>query len=408
MGASTFNMAAPHNADDDFDINLGTREEDWPDPDVDSSTEEGAEAVRRSEAAMDAAIERMTQKRRRQCRTQQPADGETNGLAALYIKARDRQDQLTDEERHLLLGRGDFTGRVLGAFDSLTTAEVYEFLALPTPDVVRTNVQRVTGGVLSTVAELSAKVKDAVERGRFEELVSIEEVRLIMNKYHVGLGPLAVQKALYARLGVPGNTEAFELVARRLGFRDPATNAALRARHEANPPPPLPPPPPRPAPDPEFLLHLARLKTDRDSGGTYMWPQIVQPRNPRNLFYEDTDFGGYDLEIQWNRLAEQEREVYRARSAEIRRESWAKFETFLAGRARGVPTPEVQLQPSFPPDCITAFELFRDSLGSGLGFWDVLQRWEGLSESTRRAYGKKTVPLNAAVLLAFRQRGVPY
>ena len=64
--------------------------------------------------------------------------------------------------------------------------------------------------------------------------------------------------------------------------------------------------------------------------------------------------------------------MYRARSAEIRRESWAKFETFLAGPARSVPTLEVQLKPSFPPDYITAFELFHNSLGSGLEFWDVL------------------------------------
>ncbi|KAK4241159.1 hypothetical protein C8A03DRAFT_30640 [Achaetomium macrosporum] len=41
-----------------LDLGLGTREEDWPDPDVDSDTTEGAEAKRRTEAAMLSTIER--------------------------------------------------------------------------------------------------------------------------------------------------------------------------------------------------------------------------------------------------------------------------------------------------------------------------------------------------------------
>jgi hypothetical protein len=44
----------------DFD----NREEDWPDPDVDSGTEEGAEIMRRSEAALFASMEREIQKQK--------------------------------------------------------------------------------------------------------------------------------------------------------------------------------------------------------------------------------------------------------------------------------------------------------------------------------------------------------
>jgi hypothetical protein len=36
-------------------------EEDWPDPDVDSSTEEGAEITRRNEASLVASIDRNAQ-----------------------------------------------------------------------------------------------------------------------------------------------------------------------------------------------------------------------------------------------------------------------------------------------------------------------------------------------------------
>jgi hypothetical protein len=54
-------MAEPPNGDSNF----GTREEDWPDPDVDSSTEEVAEAIRRSEAALFASFDCSIQNRRR-------------------------------------------------------------------------------------------------------------------------------------------------------------------------------------------------------------------------------------------------------------------------------------------------------------------------------------------------------
>jgi hypothetical protein len=43
------------------DPNFGTREEDWLDLDVDSSTEEGADAIRRSEACFFASLDRSIQ-----------------------------------------------------------------------------------------------------------------------------------------------------------------------------------------------------------------------------------------------------------------------------------------------------------------------------------------------------------
>ncbi|KAL2131402.1 hypothetical protein VTI74DRAFT_5158 [Chaetomium olivicolor] len=128
-------MAEPPNSDPGF----GNREEDWPDPDVDSSTEEGAEIMRRSEAALFASIDRDARKRQRAV---QAAYG--NIPPSLYDKARDHQDQLTKEERQLLLSRGDVLGKALAYPDSLTTDEIHEACAWPPPDVVRANIQRAT------------------------------------------------------------------------------------------------------------------------------------------------------------------------------------------------------------------------------------------------------------------------
>lgn len=299
---------------------------------------------------------------------------------------------------------------MLGAPDSLTDDEIHDFLGLPPPDVVRANVQRATGGSLGTVRELNAKVKDAVERGEFDTLVSLDEVRLIMRSFRGDEPepPLSARAGYYSRLGEPGNPQAATLLERRLGMQDAAVTAALTARHRANP---LPPPPPGPAPDPAFLLRLARLKTDRDSGGAYVWAQTATRRDPWDLFREDTGLGGFDLAEQWEeKLSEEEREAYRARSAALRRESWVEFERFLAERARqpprppgGVPIPEGEPLPKFPPSYVSAFELFRDELEAGVEYWDAVERWLALSEGRRRAYGKKTVPLNAAARVAWNQ-----
>ncbi len=325
----------------------------------------------------------------------------------LYAKAQDHQGQLTQEERNLLLGRGDITGRVLGAPDSLTDDEIHVFLNLPPPDVVRANVQRATGGSLGTVSELYAKVKDAVERGEFDTLVSLDEVRLIMRRFRADEPehPLSARAGYYSRFGEPGNGQAATLLERRLGMQDAAVTAALTARHRANP---LPPPPPGPVPDPAFLLRLARLKTDRDSGA-YVWAETAERRDPWDLFREDTGLGGFDLAVQWEeKLSEEEREAYRARSAALRRESWVEFERFLAERARQPPRPagsvpirEGEPLPKFPPTYVSAFEVFRDELEAGVEYWDAVERWLALSERRRRAYGEKTVPLNATARLAW-------
>ena len=205
-----------------YDVNhpeFGQREEDWPDPDVDSGTEEGAAAMERAEAAMVATVNRSVGQRYQQ----------TNAFPhipkSLYIKARDHQDQLTADERQVLLARGDFVGRALAAPDSLTLEEMHLFLNWPPPDVVRANIQRHTGGQLSTPRALYAKAQDAIAQNQYETLLSPGEISLMAHSFReVGnphsntpsdAGPDML--AIGPLMNIPGWSEAYELLATRLG-----------------------------------------------------------------------------------------------------------------------------------------------------------------------------------------------
>ncbi|WQF89429.1 hypothetical protein CDEST_14443 [Colletotrichum destructivum] len=190
---------------------LGTQEEDWPEVDVDSDTDEGREAMRRAEIAFHATIERSI----RQQHTQS-ADG-TIPLA-LYAKAQSHHDQLTQDERSLLNSRGDVVGKALANPDSLTPDETHQVLFWPPPDVVRANIQRATGGKLSTPGELYAKGKDAVDRGQFATLLNEDEIALLARSFHATddetFSPVDRSNAF----GAPGAGHAVELISGRLGL----------------------------------------------------------------------------------------------------------------------------------------------------------------------------------------------
>jgi hypothetical protein len=146
-------------------------------------------------------------------RTRQAAYG--NIPASLYDKARDHQDQLTEEERQQLLSRGDVLGKALAYPDSLTTDEIHEAQGWPPPDVVRANIQRATGGRLSTPAELHAKAKEALDRGQFDTVISDDEAFLIAHKFYARDDySLSTDMALHA---IPGFGHADALLSRRLG-----------------------------------------------------------------------------------------------------------------------------------------------------------------------------------------------
>lgn len=120
--------------------------------DIDSDTSEGRRQSELADDALFASINRSIARQNRHPSFSNVPDD-------LYKKAEAHQDQLTDEERQLLLSRSDLVGKVLGYPDSLTNEEIHEFLLWPAPDVVRTNIQNATGGTCSTPTELFAKFK---------------------------------------------------------------------------------------------------------------------------------------------------------------------------------------------------------------------------------------------------------
>ncbi|KAJ2972626.1 hypothetical protein NQ176_g7051 [Zarea fungicola] len=190
---------------------FGTREEDWPELDIDSDAEDYHEKVELAEAAFSAVIHRSVAKR-----NHRPAY--PNIPASLYLKAEHHQDQLTTEERHLLLSRGDLIGKALGDPASLTAQEIHQLFLWPPPDVVHATIQRATGGRLTTPTELYAKMKEAIDRGELETTFSDEAIRLPARKFH------ALDDATFNPLegmkfhGMPGRKNAFNLVHRQQGL----------------------------------------------------------------------------------------------------------------------------------------------------------------------------------------------
>ncbi|GKT41260.1 uncharacterized protein ColSpa_01441 [Colletotrichum spaethianum] len=213
-------MAESRSLDPNFG-SLGAREEDWPDVDGDPDTEEGAEAMRRADAALHATIERSIWQRNAQ-------SVHSDAIPrALYIKAQNQQDQLTDEERQLLLGRGDVVGKALARPDSLTTDEMHQALLWPRPGVVRASIQRATGGRLSTPNELYAKGKDALNRGQFSTMLNDEEVALLARRFHAMDDATFSDVAISQALGQLGVAQAAELLSSRLGLEFSVFHAAL-------------------------------------------------------------------------------------------------------------------------------------------------------------------------------------
>ncbi|KAH8909814.1 hypothetical protein BR93DRAFT_976027 [Coniochaeta sp. PMI_546] len=146
----------------------------------------------------------------------------------LYAKAARQNADLTDDERALLLSRGDVFGKALANPDSLTIEEMHEVMCWPPPDEMRALVQRATGGALSTPRELVAKAREAIERARLQEDLNDDEVRLIAQRFW----DQPPRWVLYwGNDGCPGNEEAISLVCSRLGV-DMAVVDTVR-KHQA-------------------------------------------------------------------------------------------------------------------------------------------------------------------------------
>lgn len=132
----------------------------------------------------------------------------------LYEKAQKENDQLTDDERALLLSRGDVVGKALANPKSLTEAELYQVLRLPPPEIIQPVVREATGGALSSPFELLAKAREAKENGQLHTL-SFEELKLLAEGCQVDLCYIG-QTMNWEK--VPGNKEAMHLIGAQAGW----------------------------------------------------------------------------------------------------------------------------------------------------------------------------------------------
>ncbi|KAK8037792.1 hypothetical protein PG991_001138 [Apiospora marii] len=122
---------------------------------------------------------------------------------ALYEKAGRNNPDLSDDERALLLSRGDLVGRALAHPQSLTQAERYEILGWPNPpEELSAAVRRASGGSISQPRELVDKARASLAQ------LSLDERELLI----LGFQPLAVRKRDVRWLAFPGNELARGLV----------------------------------------------------------------------------------------------------------------------------------------------------------------------------------------------------
>jgi hypothetical protein len=186
--------------------------EEWPDNDVDTNSTEGARAAQRAEDALYDEFERQARERQRQFRG---PDKAYEISKELYEKAEKTNDQLTEEERALLLSRGDVVGKTLAHPDSLTVEERYRVLQWSPPNDLHAAIRKATGGALSTPEELYTMAHNG-SGGKFAHL-SPEVKRILASKFWID----ATTETHWPRLywsDIPGNWQAAGLLYKRAGM----------------------------------------------------------------------------------------------------------------------------------------------------------------------------------------------
>lgn len=159
-----------------------------------------------------------------------------------------------------------------------------------------------------------------------------------------------------------------------------------------------------------FGSHQGPSRTDLYGSGP--WPYFNAPVGGLRIFMEDTGFTGTGIHPAWSVLPEEQKEAYRARAEARRRDAWAAYEGYLAQKdamstlaaPRPVPTAApgaLPLEeppgrhdhnPSLRPIHVYGFELFRDEIvagDGGLGFWEVVARWEALPGRQQALYDNR-------------------
>jgi hypothetical protein len=153
----------------------------------------------------------------------------------LHTKAQDHQDQLTQEERQLLLSRGDVIGKALAEPSSLTDVERNNVIGRPHPAAVRVYIDRATDGQLSTATELIAKARVDLRGLSKVELDLVannfnETLSMSMNNWNHAPGAKEARNLL-----MPAGEQDIIVAAAKQQLMGPETNweAYVAARQEA-------------------------------------------------------------------------------------------------------------------------------------------------------------------------------
>ncbi|KAI9162794.1 hypothetical protein HJFPF1_04386 [Paramyrothecium foliicola] len=362
------------------DLEFGTRGEHWSNPEVDLDTEKGHEAIERTDAAIHAIVGRGARRRQGEVKsTIEPAYTHYDIPKALYQKAQDHQDQLSHDERQLLLNRGDVIGKALAQPDALTEDETYQVLLWPAPGVVHANIQAARGGTPGSPFELHARGKAALTRAQpLLGSLGNEEILLLARYFYTeathDFG------ALLHTLSLPGAKEAQELLHDRLGLDHAVAQAAMNHHvtqiSQSLTPMPRGYAPPRSSlglstrPEPQKVLHailtlheqrqngsitaeeadshskeclealriisftrhtpetwknnwpqLPVIETNEDRQGAGSWPRGTE-RSPLDLFKNEKGLSDLWISTGWFVLSEEQRQTYRDWCEALRREAW--------------------------------------------------------------------------------------
>lgn len=325
---------------------------------------------------------------------------------------------------------------------------------------MRANIQRATGGALSTPAELHAKARDVLSRGQMlEAVLGSDEIALLARSFYAVDDEGFSAGERMAALRAPGTAQAMTLVAGQMGLElgvfqvaalvhmrriasafsslgpglgpefavalpwsvsqpglgSPPTPAGPQASFNPSQQPSAWPAtaPPTPGPGPP-----APTRTDLFSAAP--WAPTATPRDPVALFAADnTHLSGFQVLPTWSALPEAQKDAYRARSETLRREAWAATPSpsatapsFTRQRPQRQPgqgfaalATRGQRLPGVPrvPGIVTGLKVFREEVeNEGLEFQEVLRRWEELDHGQRDGYEARAAAVNANARVAYR------
>lgn len=272
---------------------------------------------------------------------------------AFYMKAETTNDQLTDEERALLLSRGDVVGKALAHPDSLTLEERYAAAYWSPPNALQPAIRQATDGAADTPEALYKLARSGPEF--LAKHLSPEAQHILARRFQLETAP-SNNMPFQRWIDVPGNGNAMHLILTRAGI-DLSYLACMGAAEERAK---------RPAPW-DADLDNGRLKKrlmTRDScdatTGNPKWPPGHPPQlgESYSLFFyaelkleaafQDKLFEDVESEVRkrWQALNEEQRAAYVSRSEELRTKAWDEFDEDCARKARGSPdagTPRMKL-----------------------------------------------------------------